>query len=1526
MKKLFHLILIPLILAVACNKYDEDIENINNRLDKIENTHVASLQKQIDAIKTSLPQLEKTDAELKGYIQALQDSYAELKTSLEKTDQDIEALRNELQDDIQQETDEALANVLKQLEGLRADLQNQLNAISATIQTLTSKDAELDKKIADLKKYVESITASQGSIDWINATFVTLDHHNSLVSDVAVIKGQIESVTQSISDLDSRINEKYAQLSSEYAQAIQNVKEQITAAYTDMIKSLISNLEQSLKNWVNEQLDGYYTIAEVEAKLSSMMSVWAAGNEALKEQIDNLSEATDQAKVELTDAYKKAIEEAISSYDGVITSFVAAEVTSAATKMNTALAEVNGQISTILARLSSAESKIATIQEQIYNINQSLSSLQDLYDTLTGTILEMEASDQYAEEEITKLKQKTDQLASRMEEIRQYVTEELPKMMSWASATFATVDQMTAALAEIEGVRASVEALDAEWIGKIDQIIDSAVNIVKEWVSDELDSYCTIARMEGRFSQLVSEMESGDAAVRAEIEALAQTISGLKSEYISTCAAIVETAINNNNGIIDDKIASKAAELRSYIDQNVNEINVAISDLETRLGLVEGKVSTIENQITYILNSLGELRTADQSLQNYISYVQAVIPQIQETLASVDANIQDVTDKIGEEDAKVRAEVEARLLQLKTELENEINQLKSTLANLMVRDQDLQQQIDALQTYVDEELASQKDWAEATFATLGHFSYLSAEITQIKAQLENVNSGMTALEARLNTEMANDIKEAVETLDAEVQAKINQMMGRVTSDISMAKSEIADAYNEAIRQAIAVSETSIKSWVSDKLTGYYTIAEVTALLDGMSQQFDEKLNAQRAYFEGLINSLASEVRTGIGQNSHLISQLTLSLEALEGTVAEHAQTIAQNSSMISEHSDRIVQNALAISNNANQIEVLKSDVSSLTSEMRARLANIESTMNQSEASQTEINQKIEEIRADYTSKINVLQSLMDGLALENRTLAEENAKKINSNTSAIAANAAAIQSLQTSVNASIARNADEIAKNAADIATTAELISRNSTAITNNADAIAKNTEDIVKMQQELITAKEEMAAAYQAALQQAIESLGGSLNAEVVTQQINAINGRIDELAVEVDQAIKNLESRVDDLELEMEGIQQAMADIIQDIAELKEGLAGLMKRIQSVTYIPKYSDGKATVVKTVGEDNGIAEFDFQISPITAVEDIAANWQAILSMKVVSTMTRAVSFIDMPILSFEADAATGVISITASGENLSNRFYYQEEGMSVALYISDNVNTITSEFVPMWADVPAYRQLRLIGTSYPSLGTSLEFNDGEISLISTESNGEEYILTFDGVLRKIEGSLFYNSTSESAKTFTGIVFPPTIRDLYYFGGGPIKDVYISDLSTWLTTSFKVTSGSMGTMPTSSNPLVNGGTLYLDGVALSEITVPDDIDRVSTAALINAKLTKVTIPANVKSIGSHAFSNSISSAPVVYMESSEPPTCGSNAFARYSSYYEKYQTASMIYVPAGSADAYKSNSGWEPYSSNIVEY
>ena len=226
--------------------------------------------------------------------------------------------------------------------------------------------------------------------------------------------------------------------------------------------------------------------------------------------------------------------------------------------------------------------------------------------------------------------------------------------------------------------------------------------------------------------------------------------------------------------------------------------------------------------------------------------------------------------------------------------------------------------------------------------------------------------------------------------------------------------------------------------------------------------------------------------------------------------------------------------------------------------------------------------------------------------------------------------------------------------------------------------------------------------------------------------------------------------------------------------------------------------------------------------------------------------------------------------------------------------------------------------------------------------------------VTIGDSVTSIEGSAFYNCTSLTSVTIPNSV--TSIRDYafmnctsltsvtigdsvtsigrYAFNDcTSLKDVYYTgDLSAWCKINF---SDDM------SNPMYYGAKLYLNGVELTEVTIPSDMTEIkytftgctslksvtfhkritsigSYAFYGCTSLTSVTIPDSVTSIGYAAFGD-CTSLKEVYCKPTTPPSGGSWMFSNNAS-------GRKIYVPRASVDAYKAASYWSDYKSDIEPY
>ena len=156
--------------------------------------------------------------------------------------------------------------------------------------------------------------------------------------------------------------------------------------------------------------------------------------------------------------------------------------------------------------------------------------------------------------------------------------------------------------------------------------------------------------------------------------------------------------------------------------------------------------------------------------------------------------------------------------------------------------------------------------------------------------------------------------------------------------------------------------------------------------------------------------------------------------------------------------------------------------------------------------------------------------------------------------------------------------------------------------------------------------------------------------------------------------------------------------------------------------------------------------------------------------------------------------------------------------------------------------------------------------------------------------------------------------------------------VDITSLEAWCNIAF---GGAL------SNPLyASGGDIYLNGVLLTDVVIPQSVTEVKFAAFYNARsitsvtlsnntttigsyafryctaLTSVIIPESVTSIGNYCF-NGCTALTNVYCKPTTPPTLGNSEVFDYNA------SGRIIYVSQGSVSAYKSATYWSEYASAI---
>lgn len=251
-------------------------------------------------------------------------------------------------------------DMLSRLEVVLETFDNAKAKETAILRESSLRQAEstLSKRIDDLKTYVDDDLKLQ--TDWEKATYTTLEQSYYTYRALA-------SVKLDILDMDG------------------------------ILKGLVSGVEASVKSWVNVQFTGYYSIAQVDAKVITLEKTLAGGFETQSRKLAKLKADSNDAITDISNTYERAITDAIINNEGQIDEKAVAgiKVENAALQsrcdvINAGLDELESIISSLVRKYKawigqwtiyqsqSEESIVVTISQQKENSTYNIDGLEGI--------------------------------------------------------------------------------------------------------------------------------------------------------------------------------------------------------------------------------------------------------------------------------------------------------------------------------------------------------------------------------------------------------------------------------------------------------------------------------------------------------------------------------------------------------------------------------------------------------------------------------------------------------------------------------------------------------------------------------------------------------------------------------------------------------------------------------------------------------------------------------------------------------------------------------------------------------------------------------------------------------------------------------------------------------------------------------------------------------------------------------------------------------------------------------------------
>lgn len=442
-----------MLVATGCSDYDEDIRDVNKRLDDLTAETMANFETQSDALKGLKETLEtaqddiKTNADnLAREKKALEDALATLKKASEDADAGlkkmIETTQKNLEDAIKNAEDTyATKDALKTAEEtlneaiktVQSNLDKAVEEVNETIETLATKEElksavavlnqRIDKEVADLNATIETAVAE------LDAKIAALDEKKLDKSVFEEFKTEVArkfaNIEFSIASLDARLtaeiarvesdlNGKIAALESRMASAEDAIK-RIEGETIPAIAAQIAELDEQIRRNAND-LAAYKALTDKTlALLQASVADLANGLATLDSKVDAFGAKLDAYYNEIkADLNNRVLESVFEEYKQ-----------QTEWKLQDMKADYEAQIAATKAAL---DKKIADCEQLVLSLNASMiQMLNGQVADLKKAIAESEAR---AMAEIAKVKSELQQKLSALENRVDAIDAEIAKMQS----------------------------------------------------------------------------------------------------------------------------------------------------------------------------------------------------------------------------------------------------------------------------------------------------------------------------------------------------------------------------------------------------------------------------------------------------------------------------------------------------------------------------------------------------------------------------------------------------------------------------------------------------------------------------------------------------------------------------------------------------------------------------------------------------------------------------------------------------------------------------------------------------------------------------------------------------------------------------------------------------------------------------------------------------------------------------------------------------------------------------------------
>ena len=477
--------------------------------------------------------------------------------------------------------------------------------------------------------------------------------------------------------------------------------------------------------------------------------------------------------------------------------------------------------------------------------------------------------------------------------------------------------------AQLEGIQTAVGEIDEQQQEALRELIEARgdINQLDENQQQIIASLGGIDQVLTTLGTSVGELELADAAIRGDIEALEEYLSGRISEQGEENA----TALSELEVRLIGDIRGSSTELQNAIDSNTTAINQLGEDFEEQISEVR----------TTLLEAISQIEpgTSGEEVESIVADVLASLPD-----GLSEEEMQDVRGVVASvlEEYEFPVEFTDEQIEQVTTLVNDAVSGLATTGQLDEAIESLEARLDDLPPEIRAIVAEEID----NLATRGDVSAVQQSINALEQLVNNFQPGTTPEQVRQEIQDAGlatseELQTTAEGLFAALEAMAEGQTVALTTAQSELLAEIAEGDAETIRE-LSQLEGRLEDYLEEQNTSF---TEVTSQLSddiGDLQTRLEEASEERLRIEESTNDKLEQLREGIAVQ-FTDAEATM-LEELTGLEARLLQDSAENAA---EFNDLLANQGIRFE---EVTDALRSDILESEERLGDRITGLEQQM------------------------------------------------------------------------------------------------------------------------------------------------------------------------------------------------------------------------------------------------------------------------------------------------------------------------------------------------------------------------------------------------------------------------------------------------------------------------------------------------------------------------------------------------------------------------------------------------------